>query len=530
MVSLKSSTIISIVFRNQYLILTKSICNSRGLQIKSYHKVALINPCDYFLTLDKALSELPNNFFQNAKITLALPFSQQSIDRLKLPVLDKKELYLAIENQIQNVEQYNWNYLILNPQTKENKSQNDILITKVEQAIIENYVAIFTKHKITLNSLVPEVNVINNILNAIPKTNDDYQLLIDMDLENLKIYLLKNKTLCFLRTIHFGYKEILKPLCGKISLNNQEFEFDFLSAQDLLKKNDIFTSSKDNTLPLEHFFFLIRSNLEKISLEIQKSIQFFSEQIKEGVTFNSGLITGHFLNIKNISTFLSKELNLSIASLEFNNKLFVNNKIQDEDNDYLAFSVANSLCFPEPVNHALLPNYYVNQKTYGMIIFSTLTAIFLGFVLAFVFFINNTKEKMELTKTTSKLDQQITVLSKTKENNLNTANLNSKKINAIKFLQEIQKNNLDLANLLYYLNQIHFSDGFFTNLEIKENTLIIKGKIKKEKAQWLLTNYLNSLKNIIFLTNLELQIFKNNDSYLDFMITAKVIQPVDKKI
>ncbi|MCP4050214.1 MAG: pilus assembly protein PilM, partial [bacterium] len=383
-----------ITFRNSKIVITKSQYSKIGAyfpkdyELKSEYIYSYINTYDYIENLNQALSNTTHGFFENSNITFSLPFDQITVQKLSLPELNKRDLLSAINNQIDDLDEYFWTYRVLKSETQSQKGPNNILVIKIEKDIIEKYIKLFDKHKISLNSIVSEVDILEQfvsdlISNKIPKT----MLAIDLENNFLKLSIFENNRMVFFRDVRLGFAEIIKPVLRKISYEGKEFEFDEEKAKEVLIENDIFDRKEKKDIPLDNIFFLLRPSLEKLVIEIQKTLQFYFKKSDSEINIASVLILGKLLQIKNVSSYFKESLNLPIEKPEFKANIV---KIKHQNNislqEAITMSAAASLETDNFSKTNLLPSYYITRKTHTSIV--TILITFFLFWLLFILFLN----------------------------------------------------------------------------------------------------------------------------------------------
>ena len=539
---MKTKFKIGIIFRDGKIVFTKAESGLNNYCICAYIFFPFKESLTYFENLDSALSKIPLSFFRNSEINFLLPSEHLQYQNAQFPLLNKKEFKIALQNQLEDVSVYYWDYLKICtiklkaelPSTEEEENaenrnllRNKVVIVKAEKKIIEHYIDIFDRHKVYVNNVLSDLNIIHNVFSLKLATEQQVKgnkLLLDLDESSMKIYIFEDNKLFFDRHVQCGYAELRAAMCKKVQLKNKEVEFDAAEVEKVFKTKNIFLDTED----VKPLFFLARPVLEKMAIEIQKSMHFHSKQMTEKVVFNDIYLMGDFNKITDIEIFFKNQLNMDVRFFTVKSQIFekTKNKLDKLQEDKLLMSGVVSLGGVASKEHkfTLLPSFYVLKKQRRLLIKIILLcfigwSFFAGLLVTIYSTYNNYLEK-EIVKNERVLKTLVT-----KRNELKgQKSLEKLKVQAFQFMEKINKDKKPLENLFYFLNQLDIKEVFLTSINIdKTNNFVLEGKVLGSKAQLLVTDYIDRLSKAPYCKNLNFQIEKATDNkYASFVIRAQL--------
>ncbi|MFC1617174.1 hypothetical protein ACFL2K_03040 [Candidatus Margulisiibacteriota bacterium] len=514
---------IGIIILDSQIIITKSKNTITGYKIQDYY----VKECKTGLTeqenLDLVLSEIPKTFFDNSKVVFALPCHHVLFKKIKLPELSPREFQLALRNSIEEPEKFCWDYFFTQERINSEGAEQDIFTIKAETIIVNSFIDIFEKHKIELDNITVKSSVFHSIFNQGEDKKQPLIFAIDLEKELLKIYILKNGKPLFFRVVPYGYLEIIKVISGKIEKDGKKIECDTDSTIKLLAENDIFNPDQASPIPLEQLFFLVRPVLEKMVIEIKKSIQFFLQE-DESTNIDAAYIIGDFLKVKNIKNYFSEQLGMVVQFPSFAKQ----EKIKKADNALPA--LISAINFAALVGRdgqkergiSLLPQYYREKKIKKTFVLSFATSLVLWLLILVFFFIKyadmNTRLRGQIYSKKNELQEII------KRRNLirQKKNINEEKTNRILFVDKIDKERLPLEDLLYRLNSLDSRNIKLTNLAVDKNEVVIKGQIKQANSSALISNYIDGIAKIPYISEVKFEVKHSGSKEAVLVIKAKI--------
>ena len=100
--------------------------------------------------------------------------------------------------------------------------------------------------------------------------------------------------------------------------------------------------------------------------------------------------------------------------------------------------------------------------------------------------------------------------------------LNDQKVIVVQLVNSVKSENLPLEELTYQLNLLDIEDMYLSDILIQDNILKIEGYILNSNSQWLLTKYIDTLKQFSYISDLSLEIKDMAADYSMFVIKSKI--------
>src|SRR4030042_5494998 len=314
------------------------------------------------------------------KVNLTVSGSRVHIKRISILSLPKNELKEAVRWEIKAhlpfpVETARVDFHILDEYVEDNIKKLDLIVVACPKQLIDRTLSIAEKAGLQPTHLDVSPFALWNTLLAWDRIKKGETVaLIDMGSEKTGIYLIKDRSLQFSREVTPAGADVTKAImegigsAGGSELNYERAEsikrergipsepyqetlrpFDKLRAQDALQQATHTTLSKIS--------FLVRPVLEKLAVEIGRSLDYYKSQFNEE-RIDRLLLTGGGANLKNIVSYLGKELQSPVEQFNPLRKILFDPKIVDAhflDQIGSIFTIAAGLALPEPGRIELLP-------------------------------------------------------------------------------------------------------------------------------------------------------------------------------
>lgn len=452
---------------------------------------------------EKASAEIAKeikNFYPISREVLILLHSPSLyVGRYALPDLPQKEIPNALRWQFKDViseteENIVFDYLPLKETTSaEGVKQKHYIVCLASRKEIENVISLVEKLKLeplkitispfSLEKLIPESDKLYSVLDFSWTTS------------HLSLY--QNRKLIFSRTIPIGVKNLINALGVSIVYKGAHLSLNPEKAWQALKEVGIPESTEGEWqgFPLSQMLVLMRPELERLSLEIIRSLDYFS--LKEGNP-EKIFITGIGASLKNIDGFLSNSIHREIQLLEFPLETELKLSLQEKLSSYsLLGAILN-------ISHKidLLPPEYKLikiRKLKKLINFSA--SVFILFILISLF--SNIPKYLLYKKEVSLYRKQESTLQKIKEmkkeleqKELTLSELIKDKRNFLWIIQDISAilpsqvmlGRLNIANdkSTLEITGIIFAKEFIENIVAETMKKIENSKLIKEpKLDWI---------------------------------------------
>lgn len=255
------------------------------------------------------------------KVNMTLSGAGIQIRRMVMPSIPKKELMEAIRWEMKSylpfpVEEATFRFHVIDRFTQDNSKKLDLLVVASPSNLIEKTLTIANEAGLELNCLdVNAFSLWNTLLflNEI-KINETVALL-DFGAKKTNLYLFKDGILQFGREFTPSSNDLSQAIMEEIP-SKEEPDLLFELAEKIKDKIGIpleLESTKKEEIPIDQsrLMFAIRPILEKWVSEINRSIEYYRIQFY-GEHIDRILICGGGSNLKNLSSYLSRELKLPV--------------------------------------------------------------------------------------------------------------------------------------------------------------------------------------------------------------------------
>jgi type IV pilus assembly protein PilM len=309
------------------------------------------------------------------KVRLTVSGSGVHFKRISVPSLPKAELKEAVRWEIKDhlpfpVETAQIDFHILSEYVEDNIKKLDLIVVACPKHLVDRTLSIAERAQLQPIHLDVAPFALWNTLSAWDRIKKEETVaLIDMGAEQTGIYIFKDGILQFSREVTPAGADITRAIMEGIGSTGepeliyeraekikQEMGIPSEPSQEVLRQaQDAPQQAKDTTL--SKISFLVRPVLERLAAEIGRSLDYYRSQFNEE-RIDSVLLTGGGANLKNIVSYLGKELRLPVEHFNPLKKiLFDSKKIDAQLLDQVgsAFTIAVGMALPEPKRIELLP-------------------------------------------------------------------------------------------------------------------------------------------------------------------------------
>jgi type IV pilus assembly protein PilM len=301
------------------------------------------------------------------KVNLNVSGSGIQIKRISIPSLPKVELKEAVRWEIKDhlpfpVETAQIDFHILNEYVEDNVKKLDLIVVACPKPLIDRTLSIAEGAGLQPIHLDVGPFAIWNALLAWDRIKKEETVaLIDMGAEKTGIYLFKDRSLQFSREVTPAGADITRTIVEGIG-STGEPELIYDRAEKIKQEMGIPSEPSqegmsEKSASLSKISFLVRPVLERLTAEIERSLEYYKSQFNEE-RIDSVLLTGGGANLKNIVSYLGKELRLPVEHFNPLKKILFDSKkidVQLLDQVGSAFTIAAGMAFPEPKRIELLP-------------------------------------------------------------------------------------------------------------------------------------------------------------------------------
>jgi type IV pilus assembly protein PilM len=327
------------------------------------------------------------------RVNLTISGSGVFIKHIFIPSLPKAELKEAVRWEIKDslpypVEAAQIDFHILNEYVEENVKKLDGITVACPKELVNRAISIAERAGLQPTHLdVGPFALWNTLLSLDHIKEEETVALIDMGAEKTGIYLFKDRTLQFTRDITPAGSDFTRAIIEGIG-SSGSLELLYERAESIKREMGISLDpyqerGSDPSTSLSKIAFLVRPVMEKLAAEIERSIEYF-RNLFNVAKIDRVLLTGGSANLKNMVSYLSKELRLPVEHFNPLKKIpFDSKKVSAQFLDRMgsSFAIAAGIALPEPKRIELLPiqEPFISKVQIGKLlpVWASLTMFFL---------------------------------------------------------------------------------------------------------------------------------------------------------
>jgi len=301
------------------------------------------------------------------KVSLTVSGSGVNIQRVTIPSMPRAELKEAVSWEIKGhlpfpVETARIDFQILDEFVEDNVKKLDLIVVACPNHLIERTLSIAEAAGLQPTHLDVGPFALWNVLLAWDQFKKEEEIaLIDLGSEKTGIYLFKNGILQFSREVTPAGADITRAIIEGLGFEGEP-ELVYERAERIKQEVGIHSAADqesivDESINLSKISFLIRPVLEKMTAEIQRSLDYYKSQFNVE-RIDRVLLTGGGANLKNIASYLGEELHLPVEHFNpLKEFLFDSKKVNVGVLDRMGsvFTVAAGIALPETKRIELLP-------------------------------------------------------------------------------------------------------------------------------------------------------------------------------
>lgn len=253
--------------------------------------------------IKNALSQIKGKKIRTKYVLASLPEEKSFLDRVRLPLMEQKEIEAAIRFEIENyipfpLEKVYFDFEKIQPN---HKNYQEVLIAAIPKNIAESYSRVLEKAGLCPLALEPECLSISRALIKKDETAEPV-LMIDLGKTRTSFIFFSENNIKFTSTILFSFEQLTKVLSEKMEVSMDEAE-KIKCEQGLMGKKEV---SKILIPLLINFAKKTEGLLEYFNFHQNKNLR--SAKPLEKI-----LLCGGGANLKGIEDFLSAQLKIKIV-------------------------------------------------------------------------------------------------------------------------------------------------------------------------------------------------------------------------
>ena len=279
-------------------------------------------------TLEQVLKAIGISSEHPLKIVSVLPGPQVYCRRMTLPIMPKGELMDAIRWEIKNslpfaVDEAELAFEILGEVEDKGIKKFSVLAAVAPREEIENHLTLLQTLGLEIEGFLPLSYAVQNVLAKVSTVSQKTVALIEMGDVKSELNIYREGHLEFSRQLPIAGREITKSLTGAIISDTGRIELSLQEAEQV--KHEV-GFSQEETQPQQgkmktaQVLALIRSELEQLASEIERSLTFYRE-MPGGGEVDQILLCGGGSQLKGLPQFLSEELGLEVQVANFSEAL-----------------------------------------------------------------------------------------------------------------------------------------------------------------------------------------------------------------
>ncbi len=337
-------------------------------------------------------SILSENELKKSKINLLISGSDIGIKNIQMPKVGKKELQEAVRWSTKkhlsfSADESVLDFKVLKETVVDGVPKLDILVVAALESLVEDQISFLSGLKIPSKILPTPLAMWRYYVGHYPTENLQNVMVIDIGHETTMINVIHDQELRFAREIGVSGKDLTEALIGSMTtsrgerVNVEEDQAEFFKIKYGFPLKETENRVTDEDIPLVQLSSRLRSPLEKLANEIQRSIQYYAKEFSFG-PIDKIYLCGGTASMMNLVDFLSDYLNMDVQvsdplriwTIE---KSLSNLELLEDNSTALATPAGISIDISPELN--LLPQKYV-QETQTR----TLKTVFRLFLLAAV--------------------------------------------------------------------------------------------------------------------------------------------------
>ncbi len=324
--------------------------------------------CDYDNVAGRVIQLLKeHNLLKSVKLNLVLYHADVGIQRLNLPVLKKKELAEAItwslKKKFESQEKaILTDFLHLGKKKNKGIEQVDVLGAIAPEKVVEDSIRPFMEEKVVPSALLPLPSALLSLYRAAHIQNEgECVAMVDIGAEKTMIAFIRNDNLEFSRMVPIGGDPITEGMTSTIFHEGRAFQLSPAEAERVKREFGFPVPGKTQEevrgVPILEVGALMRPYLERLTSEIQRSIDYYKENYSVE-KIDRVYLLGGTAEMKNLLDFMKLEIEEKLELFQFSTHFSLSMPSADAQafhNRFLELAVAVGLAMRGKKTLNLLP-------------------------------------------------------------------------------------------------------------------------------------------------------------------------------
>ncbi|RMF09547.1 MAG: type IV pilus assembly protein PilM, partial [Candidatus Neomarinimicrobiota bacterium] len=260
---------------------------------------------------------------KKAKVNLLVSGADIGIKNIQMPKVGKKELQEAVKWSTKkhlsfSADESVLDFKVLKEVTVDGVPKLDILVVAALETLVEDQIGRLSGLTIPAKILPTPLAMWRYYVGHYPTENLQNVMLIDIGHETTMINVIHDENLRFAREIGISGKDLTEALIGSMTTSRGERIMVDEEKAELFKlkygypKKEHEKRVSDEDIPLSQLSSRLRSPLERLANEIQRSIQYYAKEFSFG-PIDKIYLCGGTAGLMNLDTFLADYLNMEVV-------------------------------------------------------------------------------------------------------------------------------------------------------------------------------------------------------------------------
>ena len=261
-----------------------------------------INTDELAFAIKQVLKESKIKPISSKQVVCALPESEIFIKTLQLPKMEESEAEEAIKFEIEKIVPFPIDQLYLDyKKVREGgpKENDNIIVVAGQQKMIHSYMDALKKAELEVIALDVEPAAVARALIKNSETEKDAYAIIDMGADSTTITLYDYGSIQITGSTHIAGNEITNSLAKELNLEKSKAEE--------IKRHII---NSDRRIKPQLFEKAVKPVLEKLAKEVERSINYYLNFMKDPHDIKKIIITGGNAQLEGITDFFTKKFDI----------------------------------------------------------------------------------------------------------------------------------------------------------------------------------------------------------------------------
>jgi len=433
---------------------------------------------------------------KKSKVIASINCPKTAVKITKVPYMPKSELREGIKLEAHNyfpfpMDESLMDYEILRETVEKGVRKYEILVAVSPKKTVDSYLSMLNKAGIKPSSLVPCSDAMQKVAETSYSEGDKLNCFVDIGQRYTELFIFEGKELVFSRKIPISSADITEAMTGTLVSDRGQTKLSLEEAEKIKKDVGIPQESGsriiDDKISSIQVLSMMRAPLEQLTGEIERSFDYYREA-SSGGRVESVILFGGGSSLSGFTKFLSNSLGIEVRIGDSLEGLNIEEGAVGERGKIahkLGLAIGAALKGTAGIN--LLPAE-IKEETQRIFRRSTIEALGTALVITAVLFyigmkiqLNNFEKRISVAKVElSSLQHQF------------------KQAEAYHLANMVLVDEPHWEDVLKELSNVIPDDIYLTNLNLKDNTIIMEGIISSSEGEGHLSDFILTLEKGIF--------------------------------